>query len=220
MKIAFIIAMDSEAQVLTSQLAGVQREVRYGREIVTGQLAGHEIVVITTGVGKVNAAAGAQLALSEYNPEVLANIGVAGGLKPTMQVAGLYQVRAVVQYDFDLAQLNGTKIGTLNEFKERELPLVTIPLEGVPQAVVATGDRFNDSEVDFRFLVDDVGADLREMELGAIAHVAARAGVKCYSFKSVSDVHGSGSTTEQFLANLQKALATLRDAMPKILAKF
>ena len=62
--------------------------------------------------------------------------------------------------------------------------------------------------------MDDVKADLRDMEGGAIAHVALRAGVPCRMLKSVSDVAGSGSTTDQYLANLKRALAALSAAVP------
>ena len=62
--------------------------------------------------------------------------------------------------------------------------------------------------------MDDVKADLRDMEGAAIAHVAYRAGVKFRSIKSVSDVAGSGSTTDQYLANLKIALSSLSAAIP------
>ena len=70
------------------------------------------ILACAGGVGKVNAAAAAQLALARFNPEVLLNVGVAGALHAPMQVAEVYRVRAAVQYDFDLAAINGTSVGT------------------------------------------------------------------------------------------------------------
>ena len=62
--------------------------------------------------------------------------------------------------------------------------------------------------------LDTLKADLRDMEGAAIAHVALRAGVRCRMVKSVSDVAGSGSTTDQYLANLKVALASLSAAIP------
>ncbi|MGN0846299.1 MAG: 5'-methylthioadenosine/S-adenosylhomocysteine nucleosidase [Kiritimatiellia bacterium] len=209
----FVVAMDNEAAAVTAHLADASEETVFGRRIVRGTLGGERTAVVISGIGKTNAAAAAQLALSLFNPEVLLNVGVAGALHAPMRVAEVYRVRAAVQYDFDLAQINGTKVGTLNEYKDRELPL---DLAGNvwPEALLATGDRFNDSEVDHRFLVDDVKADLRDMEGAALAHVACRAGVKFRSIKSVSDVAGSGSTTDQYLANLAVALASLSAAVP------
>ena len=209
----FVIAMENEAATVIAHLDGTSEETLFGRRVVRGTLGGEPTAVIVAGIGKVNAAAAAQLALSAFGAQVLLNVGVAGALHAPMKVAEIYRVRAAVQYDFDLAQLNGTKVGTLNEYAERELPL---DLAGniLPEALLATGDRFNDSKVDYRFLVDDVKADLRDMEGAAIAQVARRAGVPFRSIKSVSDVAGSGSTTDQYLANLKTALAALTAAVP------
>ena len=209
----FVVAMNNEADAVTAHFAAVAEESVFGRRIVTGTLAGEPTAVVVSGVGKVNAAAAAQLALARFNPEALLNVGVAGALHAPMQVAEVYRVRAAVQYDFDLAAINGTKIGTLNEYQDREIPL-DLAGNALPEALLATGDRFNDSQVDYRFLVDDVKADLRDMEGAAIAHVAYRAGVKFRSIKSVSDVAGSGSTTDQYLANLKIALSSLSAAIP------
>ena len=210
----FVIAMDCEAAAVTEHFEHPREETLFGRRVVYGALGGEETAVIVCGVGKTNAAACAQLALSQFAPERLLNVGVAGALHAPFQVADVYRVRAAVQYDFDLAQLNGTPIGTLNECKDRELPVDVTGAGATPLALLATGDRFNDSQTDYRFLVDDVKADLRDMEGGAIAHVALRAGVPCRMLKSVSDVAGSGSTTDQYLANLKRALAALSAAVP------
>ena len=150
---------------------------------------------------------------AHFNPEVLLNVGVAGALHAPMQVAEVYRVRAAVQYDFDLAAINGTSVGTLNEYTARELPLDRAG-NAFPEALLATGDRFNDSLVDYRFLVEDVQADLRDMEGAAIAHVARRANVPLRALKAVSDVAGSGSTADQYHANLTHALKALSDAIP------
>ena len=211
-KKVFVIAMDNEAAAVTAHFADVSESMVFGRRVIRGTLAGDPCAVIVAGIGKSNAAAATQLALSLFEPGEILNAGVAGALHAPMQVAEVYQVRAAVQYDFDLAQINGTKIGTLNEYKERELPLSVAG--NFPQAVLGTGDRFNDSKADWLFLVNDVKADLRDMEGAAIAHVALRAGVRCRMLKSVSDVAGSGSTTDQYLANLKVALDALSAAIP------
>ena len=209
----FVVAMDSEAAAVTAHFADVAEAAAFGRRIVTGTLAGEPTAVVVSGVGKVNAAAAAQLALARFAPEVLLNVGVAGALRAPMRVAEVYRVRAAVQYDFDLAQVNGTKVGTLNEYASREIPLDCAG-NALPEALLATGDRFNDSPADYRFLVEDVQADLRDMEGAAIAHVACRAGVKARAIKAVSDVAGAGVTADQYRQNLACALKALSAAVP------
>ncbi len=212
----FVVAMDNEAQAVESALEGeVTERTMFGRRVASVVFRGVPVDVVTAGVGKSNAAAATQLALS-LGADIVVNAGVAGGLLQEMAVGDVYRVSAAVQYDFDLSAINGTDVGTLNECDEREFPL--LDFGDLPSAVLGTGDRFNDSEEDFRFLVDDVEAALRDMEGAAVAHVAARAGVPCASYKSVSDVHGGGSTAEQYLENLSVALEALVDATPRVLA--
>ena len=198
--VIFVIAMDSEAKPLIDNMTGVTRTRVYEKNIVSGKLCGQDVRAVICGVGKVNAAAGAQYAIDRLNADIIVNIGVAGGLNDGTRVGKIYGISSAVQYDFDLVQLNHTKIGTLNEFEENYIPIQTRSL--FPLKKLATGDRFNDSGEDFRLLTNVLGADIRDMEGGAIAQVCKHAGVPFYSFKAISDVAGSGSTTKQYLNNL------------------
>ena len=210
----FVIAMKSEAEPLISAMKINKEYTACDKRIVCGTLYGEQVAVVVCGVGKVNAASGAQYAIDCLGATVIINLGVAGGLNNTVKIAQTYAVSAVVQYDFDLTQLNGTAIGTLNECTENYLSLSVA--EGFEIKKVATGDRFNDSPDDYKLLTKVLGADIREMELGAIAQVCMHAGVKCYSFKTISDLAGSGSTTEQFLKNLETCFVSISKTLEKI----
>lgn len=212
--IAFVIAMESEAAPVIEKMSCVERSDRYGRGVITGKLCGTNTVVVVCGVGKVNAAAGTQYAIDCLGADKIINIGVAGGLNPSTEVGKIYCIDKAVQYDFDLVQLNGTKIGTLNEYKE---PYIQLAVSGgYPLKKLGTGDRFNDDIQDFKLLTEELKADIRDMELGAIAHVCKHANVPCYSFKAISDVAGSGSTTEQFSANLKACTQALKQNIESI----
>ena len=100
---------------------------------------------------------------------------------------------------------------------ENFLPLSTPKGIDFPRRKLATGDRFNDSPVDHDLLLR-LGADLRDMEGGAIVEVCKYAGVPCVSFKAVSDVYGSGSTTEQYQKNLSRACLNLKAYMGEVFA--
>lgn len=206
--------MESEAKPLIAQLTDVNFSDVYGKKLICGKLCGNKVCAVVCGVGKVNAACGAQYAIDVLKADAIVNIGVAGGLNDGVKVGKIYCVSHAVQYDFDLVQLNGTAIGTLNEFEENYLPLCTRKL--YPLKRLATGDRFNDSKEDFRLLTEVLGADIRDMEGGAIAQACAHAGVPFYSFKAISDVAGSGSTTKQFLKNLQLCADRLRGEIKHI----
>ena len=114
----------------------------------------------------------------------LLNIGVAGGITPRAKIGSLWQIDRAVQYDFDLSTINGTPVGTLDEYQTPYFPLRTGGK--FPTATLATADSFASGQDDMA-LLDSLGADVRDMEGAAIAHIAYAAGVPCTIFKSISD---------------------------------
>jgi len=202
---AFVIAMECEADTVRPYLRSGDR-------------------LYVAGIGKVNAAAATMKAICE-GAQVVWNVGVCGGFGD-VEVGGVYGVESAVEYDFDLAKLNGTAIGVLDEYKTPYLamsdPEVYAPRLGVAawyrgRRILATGDHFNDSETDYALIAGTLGASLRDMEGGAIAHVCKRCGVPCVSLKCVTNVAGKGSMTGQYAVNRQRCLACLSEAMKEIL---
>lgn len=206
--IGCVIAMDSEAEILHECMETESIQTALGKTVYTGKAFGNDVMLVVCGVGKVNAAAGAALAISKGADRIL-NFGVAGGLSVNTQIAEVYAIEKAVQYDFDCTQLNGTKLGTLDGETENFLPLSVPKSLSLPRRTLGTGDRFNDSAADHKILID-LGCDIREMEGGAIAQVCKYAGVPFTSVKAISDVYGTGSTTEQFKVNLKRALLNLK----------
>lgn len=216
--IGAIIAMQSEAEILLSDMKISRSLTISGKNVHIGTAYGKEVAVCVCGVGKVNAALGTQLLISKFDVAKLLNFGVAGGLNASTKLCNVYQIKSAVQFDFDLTQLNGTKIGTLDEYKENylNLDLLNLPFD---TKKLGTSDRFNDSPVDYKLLTEELNADIRDMEGGAIVQAALCAKLPVYSIKAISDVAGSGSTTEQFLVNKSKALENLKTALPSIFEK-
>lgn len=197
---AFVIAMECEADCVRPHLKPGDR-------------------LYVSGIGKVNAAAATQRAICEGADEIW-NIGLAGGFGD-VEVGGIYRVDRAVEYDFDLAKINGTPVGTLNEYDTPYIELVAP--DGVderlafPVRTLATGDRFNDSAADNELIVRALGAALRDMEGAAVAHVCKRCGVRCVALKCVSDVEGRGAMTGQYLENKARCLAGLTAALKDVL---
>ena len=211
----FIIAMDSEAEPIVSAMK-IERKFPFcGKKIFLGKLYGESVGVVVCGVGKVNAAIGTQIAVDELGAEKIINVGVAGGLNDRVAVGDIYAISHAVQYDFDLTTVNGTEIGTLDECETNYLPLSTSKTFSLKK--VATGDRFNDSKEDYKLLTEVLKADIRDMECGAVAQVCMHAKVKCYAFKIISDLAGSGSTVEQYRNNLKICFKRLSLELENIL---
>ena len=118
-----------------------------------------------------------------------------------------------MQYDFDLTQLNGTQIGTLDECKENYLPLSVTG--AFPTKRLATGDRFNDSQSDYRLLTDTLEADIRDMEGGAVAQVCMHANVKCRSVKIIPTLREAEARQNSLNATFRCALKRLNVRLKK-----
>ena len=192
---AFVIAMKCEADAVAPHLKPSDR-------------------LYVSGIGKVNAAAATQKAICEGAAEIW-NVGLCGGFGDDIGVGDVFTVDRAVEYDFDLAKLNGTAIGVLNEYETPYLPFV--PVGGLPARTLATGDHFNDSEADYALITKELGASLRDMEGAAIAHVCKREGVRCHAVKCVTNVAGKGSMTGQYEENTRRCLERLSNAMKELL---
>jgi len=213
--IGAVIAMQSEADILLEKMNVSRALTVSNKKIYVGTAFGKEVALCVCGVGKVNAALGTQLLVSKFDATKILNFGVAGGLNKGTKLCQVYQISAAVQFDFDLVQLNGTKMGTLNEYEENYLKLNLLN-SGFEKKKLGTADRFNDSVEDYKLLTEELQADIRDMEGAAIVQAAYAAELPVYSIKAISDVAGSGSTTEQFLANKSKALQNLQERLPEI----
>ena len=213
--IGAVIAMQSEADILLREMKISRSLTVSGKPVYVGNAFGKDVALCVCGVGKVNAALGTQLLVSKFDAEKILNFGVAGGLNKRTELCEVYQISAAVQFDFDLVQLNGTKIGTLNEYQENYLHL-NLFNKKLARRLLGTADRFNDSKQDFLLLTQELGADIRDMEGAAVVQAAFSASLPVYCVKAISDVAGSGSTTEQFLCNKDKALQNLQTVLPAI----
>ena len=212
--VVFIIAMKSEANTVLDNMINTTQQIYFDNDIIFWELFWYFTAVIICGIWKVNAARATQYAIDILWAKKIINVWFAGGLRPEMVVWETYQIKAAGEYDFDLAELNGTEIWVLNEFDDKYLQTNTI--EWFEKKNLGTGDRFNDSKADYELLVNSIKADIRDMEWAAIVHTAKHAGVPVYIFKTISDVAGSGATTEQFLKNIEICAKNLKMNIKKI----
>ena len=207
-----LAAMQKEADALLAK-AEIRKEfTQFGKKLWEGEACGVPFTLIVTGVGKTNAAASAMLAIARGADRLL-NIGVAGGISPRAKIGSLWQIDRAVQYDFDLSAINGTPVGTLDEYQTPYFPLRTGGK--FPTATLATADSFASGQDDMA-LLDSLGADVRDMEGAAIAHIAYAAGVPCTMFKSISD-NAREESVREYRENMLIALGALSDNIREIL---
>lgn len=184
------------------------------------------VVACASGIGKVNAAIGAELMCQRQGVDLILNPGVAGCMTawPTGTLAVATEM---LQHDMDTSAI-GDPVGLVSTVNKVTFPTwkpercVEI-LEGLGiHAVtgrVATGDWFAVGNERARWIRDTFSPDLIEMEGCAAAQVCLRNGVRFAALKSVSDhLFGDKQVEEYFdfgqaLENLGRAVLPLALAL-------
>ena len=106
MKIGIIGAMEPEIALLKAQMT-VERTYEQARmQFVEGLLGDVPVVVVQSGIGKVNAAACAQILIDTFAVTHVINTGIAGLLNPELQVGDIVISSDLVQHDMNVGPLN------------------------------------------------------------------------------------------------------------------
>lgn len=79
--LGIIGAMDEEVLKIKEHMEQVTVETYAGMEFHRGMLNGKELVVVRSGIGKVNAGICSQILVDKFGVEGIVNTGVAGSLK-------------------------------------------------------------------------------------------------------------------------------------------
>lgn len=115
--IGIIGAMEQEVTLLASMIENAEETNIAGVRFIKGQLKDQNVVLLRSGVGKVQAAMATTLLHEHFKPTQVINIGSAGGLISGMEIGDIIISDETAHHDVDL-----TPIG---------LPPATLP--GLPQ---------------------------------------------------------------------------------------
>ena len=103
--VAIVSALRGELHALQGGLRGAQSVRLAGREFHHGEIHGHPVVLVLSGIGKVAAATTAVLLLHEFNARQIVFTGVAGGLRRGVKVGDVVVARQLLQHDMDASPL-------------------------------------------------------------------------------------------------------------------
>lgn len=195
--IGIIGAMAIETDAIIAQLQSPETETVSGVRFVKGEWCGKEVVVATSGVGKVFAALTAEAMILKYQPDCIINTGVAGALAPELHLLNVVIGVDVVQHDMDTTPV-GDPRGLLSGINKIELPAdeeLQTRFEkaaaelGIPtlRGRVASGDQFIADDEKRSDIRDTFGAACCEMEGASIGQVCYVNGVPFAVLRAISD---------------------------------
>lgn len=214
--IGIVVALHSEAENLLNNLQNKTTFLTADKPTFKGKLAGQDVVVAISGIGKVSAALTTQKLIDTYNPSFILNFGTAGGMNDSVKILNYYIVERCCQFDFDLRELDGVPLGYIQEYKTAYFNANTDSIDFLQKSSLATADRFTNDVNDINS-INQIGCSLRDMEGGAIAQVCCSNNTPLYMIKGVTDVYGSGTAQEQFFENLKQVSSGFLDIVIKVI---
>jgi adenosylhomocysteine nucleosidase len=132
------LALEAEAASLLEALDGPRTEPRCGRPFTYGRLAGRDVVVAISGIGKVAAAMTATLLVPEVTALIV--VGTSGGLAKTVDPGHVVVATALLQHDLDARPLFGRwQQPDLGLSRFPTTPAVTKALLAATDAAIAPG---------------------------------------------------------------------------------
>lgn len=187
-KIAIVVALDEEYRQVHSTMAHTTECGLYTR----GTIAGREVLLMTSGIGKVNAAARlTQLIMTEH-PDAVINSGVAGGIGRDIRQGDIVVGTECAYHDVWCGTGEWGQVqGLPRRFAADEHLLGAAAGLDVRRGLIATGDIFIDrieTVEHIRALYPDALAC--DMESTAFAQVCYLMQVPFLSFRIISDTPG------------------------------
>ena len=229
--IGIIGAMDEEVAILKESMEVQDTMERAGMTFVEGIMSGKEVVVVRSGIGKVNMGICAQILIDCFGVDTLINTGVAGSLDADINIGDIVISTDAVQHDMDVSML-GDPVGQIPRMDTLSFPA---DKELVKKAVaanekanpdihtftgrVASGDQFiSDKEVKER-IVSLFHPMCVEMEGAGIAQAAYLNKVSYVIIRAISD-KADNSATMDYPTFEKKAIAhsvrLMKELLPMI----
>ncbi|WP_107857561.1 5'-methylthioadenosine/adenosylhomocysteine nucleosidase [Neisseria subflava] len=196
--IAVVGAMEQEIELLRESMANV-KHVSFGKfSAYEGELAGKRMVLVLSGIGKVNAAVSTSWVIHQFAPDCVINTGSAGGLGKGLKVGDVVIGETVAHHDVDVTafgyvwgqvpQLPAVFASDETLIRQAEKAAQVFEGAAVAQGLIVSGDRFvhsSEGVAEIRSHFPDVKAV--EMEAAAIAQTCHQLEVPFVIIRAVSD---------------------------------
>lgn len=198
-KVGIIGAMELEVEQLKEKMKVDRVVEKAAMQFLEGSLNGAAVVVVRSGIGKVNAALCVQILADIFQVTHVINTGVAGSLNASLDIGDILVSADALHHDVD-ATIFGYQPGEVPQLGIREFAAdpemiraaVDACREVNPEIQVQTGrvvsgDQFiSDKQVKER-LISAFAGDCAEMEGAAIAHSAYLNEIPFVIIRAISD---------------------------------
>lgn len=197
--LGIIGAMDEEVAKIKEWMEDVKVMTKADMDFYEGTLKGYPVVVVRSGIGKVNAAMCTQILSDAYHVDAIINTGIAGSLNARIDIGDIVLSTDTLEHDMDAVSF-GYPLGQIPrmnvlsfEADEKLRKLAKAACEEVNPDVkvfegrVVSGDQFISDQKKKDWLIDNFAGLCTEMEGAAIGHAAYLNNIPYLVIRAISD---------------------------------
>lgn len=198
-KIGIIGAMELEVEELKAEMSIRSIVNKASMDFYCGTLNNTDVVIVKSGIGKVNAAICAQILADSFQVTHIINTGVAGSLNASLDIGDILVSKDAVHHDVDIS-IFGYALGEVPQIGVRYFPAdermakLAVKICGevnpdihVRLGRVASGDQFISSKETKDRIIENFSGDCAEMEGASIAHAAYLNHIPFVIIRAISD---------------------------------
>ena len=197
--LGIIGAMDEEVAKIKEHMEQVEERAIASMNFLKGTVKGHPVVVVRSGIGKVNAAICTQILADVYGVDAVINTGIAGSLNADINIGDIVLSTDALEHDMDAVAF-GYPVGQIPRMdtlsftadeKLRKIAKETCERVNTDVSVfegrVVSGDQFISDKAKKEWLVENFAGYCTEMEGAAIAHAAYLNDIPFLIIRAISD---------------------------------
>ena len=198
-KIGIIGAMEEEVEALRGKLTYVKTTSRASMDFYAGKMGNKEVVIVRSGIGKVNAGICAQILVSQFGADTLINTGIAGSLDAQIDIGDMVISTDALHHDMDAIGF-GYKKGQIPQMDEFSFPAdeklrklaakvckEVNPEISVFEGRICSGDQFISDKSVKDAVISEFGGFAVEMEGAAIGQAAYLNHIPFLVVRAISD---------------------------------
>ena len=221
MKFGIICAMPEEIKELTARLSDKQVETIGGKDYLQGKISNQEVVLVESGIGKVEAGITTEHLITDFNVDVVINSGSAGGIGQGLHVGDVVISSETAYHDVDARAFDyvyGQLPGKNPRFKASEKWGKALEKAGeqtgrnVKRGLIVSGDQFIASKDAIAKILHYFPEALSsEMEGAAVGQVATDHDVPYVVVRAMSDTgdEDAGVSFDEFIIDAGKRSANM-----------
>ncbi len=206
--LGIIGAMDEEVAKIKEVMEDVEIMTKASMDFYKGKLNNKDVVVVRSGIGKVNAGICTQILVDVYNVRAVINTGIAGSLNAAIDIGDIVLSTDTLQHDVDATGF-GYELGVIPRMEastfvadEKLRKLAKECCERVNPDIkvfegrVVSGDQFVSDKAKKTYIEDNFRGYCTEMEGAAIAQAAYLNNIPFLIIRAISDKADDSATVD------------------------